>query len=98
MNALTPRLRTLCFTLITALACGLPAVSQEPAASPSYNIEIVVFRATSAQGIAENWSAEAGGSNIVAGEEASSGSSQVGRFVSMIPSSSYQLTDIESRL
>jgi len=98
MNALTPRLRTLCFTLITALACGLPAVSQEPAASPSYNIEIVVFRATSAQGITENWSAEAGNSNIVAGEEAASGSSQVGRFVSMIPSSSYQLTDIESRL
>jgi hypothetical protein len=97
MNALTPRLRTLCFTLITALACGLPAVSQE-AASPTYNIELVVFRATSAQGTAENWSAEAGTSNSIAGDEASSGSSQVGRFVSMIPSSSYQLTDIESRL
>ena len=97
MNALNPKLRTLCFTLLTALACALPAVSQE-AASPAYNIEVVVFRATSAQGIAENWSAEAGTSNIVAGEEASSGSSQVGRFVGMIPSSSYQLTDIESKL
>jgi len=97
MNALNPRLRTLCFTLIAALACGMPAVSQE-AASPTYNIELVIFRATSAQGIAENWSAEAGTSNSIAGDEASSGSSQVGRFVSMIPSSSYQLTDIESRL
>src|ERR1700742_1443335 len=97
MNAPTPRLRALCFTLLTALACGLPAVSQE-AASPSYNIELVVFRAPSAQGITENWSAEAGSSNIVVGEEASSGSSQVGRFVGMIPSGSYQLTDIESKL
>jgi Peptidoglycan-binding protein, CsiV len=97
MSHRTPRLRTLCFTIVTALACGLPAVSQE-AASPTYNIELVVFRATSAQGGGENWSAEAGSTNSIAGDEASSGSSQVGHFVGVIPSSSYQLTDLEGKL
>ena len=97
MNPRTPRLRTLCFTVIAALACGLPAVSQE-AASPTYNIELVIFRATSAQGGGENWSAETGSTNSIAGDEASSGSSQVGRFVGVIPSASYQLTDLEGKL
>jgi hypothetical protein len=97
MNPRTPRPRTLCFTIIAALACGLPAVSQE-AASPTYNIELVVFRATSAQGGGENWSAETGSTNSIAGDEASSGSSQVGHFVGVIPGSSYQLTDLEGKL
>ena len=98
MNLRTTRLRTFCL-LVAAMACGLPAVSQEPPSSPAYNIELVIFRATSAQGIAENWSAEVGGTaNSIAGDEASSGSSQVGRFVALIPSASYQLMDIESKL
>ena len=97
MNLHIPRLRTLCLTVVAALACGLPAISQETP-SPTYNIEIVVFRDTTAQGGAENWSAETGAGNSIAGDEASSGSSQVGRFVGIIPSSSYQLTEIESRL
>jgi hypothetical protein len=75
----------------------MPAVSQESAA-PAYNIEIVVFRATSAQGGAENWAAETGSGNIIAGDEGSSTSSQVGHFVAAIPSSAYQLTEIEGRL
>jgi hypothetical protein len=98
MNLSTARLRT-SWLLLATLACGLPAVSQEPASSPTYNIELVIFRATSAQGVAENWSAEvAGTANSIAGDEASSGSSQVGHFVGLIPSSSYQLMEIESRL
>lgn len=97
MSPCTARLRTLCFTLVAVLACALPAVSQE-APSPAYNIELVIFRATSAQGVPEDWSVEAGTSNIIAGDEASSGSSQVGRFVSMTPSSAYQLAEIESKL
>src|SRR6185437_3606701 len=96
MSPRTARLRTFCLTMIAALACALPAASQEPA-TPAYNIELVIFRATSAQGIAEDWSVEAG-TNSIAGDEASSGSSQVGRFVGIIPSSSYQLTEIESKL
>jgi len=83
--------------MAAALACALPAVSQEPA-SPAYNIEIVIFRATSAQGVPEDWSIEAGTSNSIIGDEASSGSSQVGHFVGMIASSAYQLTEIETKL
>jgi hypothetical protein len=90
-------LRTLCFAL-AALACGLPAAISQEAASPAYNIEIVVFRATSAQSGAENWAGETGTTNSIAGDEASSGSSQVGHFVSMIASSSYQLAEIEGKL
>ena len=83
--------------MVAALACAVPAISQEPA-SPAYNIELVIFRATSAQGVAEDWSVEAGTSNSIAGDEASSGSSQVGHFVGMIASSAYQLTEIETKL
>jgi hypothetical protein len=98
MNLQIARPRTFCVTLIAALICGLPAVSQE-VATPTYNIELVIFRETSAQGGAENWSAETGAANSIAGdEEASSGSSQVGHFVGIIPSTSYQLTEIEGRL
>lgn len=96
MDLRITRLRTLCLVL-AALACGLPAVSQE-ASAPAYNVELVIFRATSAQGGAENWSGETGAANSIAGDEASSGSSQVGHFVAPIPSSAFQLTDIESRL
>ena len=90
--------------MIAALACGLPAVSQESAApgaaapASAYNIEIVIFRATSAQGGAENWATETGATNTIAGDEGSSTSSQVGHFVASIPSSAYQLTEIENRL
>jgi hypothetical protein len=97
MNLHTARLRTLCLTLVAALACGVPAVSQETA-SPAYNIELVIFRATTAQGTAENWSAETGATNTIVGDEASSGLSQVGHFGTIIPSSAYQLTEIEGRL
>ena len=84
--------------MLAAVACVMPAVSQE-AAAPAYNIEIVVFRATSAQGGAENWVAETGTGNTIAGDEGSStSSSQVGHFVAAIPSSAYQLTEIEGRL
>jgi hypothetical protein len=96
MKSRTARLRTLCL-MLAAAACVMPAVSQESAA-PAYNIEIVVFRATSAQGGAENWVAETGTSNTIAGDEGSSTSSQVGHFVAAIPSTAYQLTEIEGRL
>ena len=99
-TAMKPRtaIRSLCLTLLAAAACAVPAISQETA-SPTYNIELVVFRATSALGGAENWAAEAGMANTIAGdEEAAGGSSQVGHFVAVIPSSAYQLNEIETRL
>jgi hypothetical protein len=98
--------------LLAALLCAraLAAATQEPAPAPTpapapaqgpgnavYNIEIIVFRATSALGGAEDWSAEAGARNV-AGEESASGSATVGHFVAALPSSAWQLGELESRL
>jgi hypothetical protein len=96
--------RVLLLAAVAALLLGraLSGTAEEPpaAAPPAgdvYNIEIVVFRTTSALGGPENWSAEAGARSI-AGDESASGSSQVGHFVGPLPSSAWQLTEIENRL
>jgi hypothetical protein len=47
--------------------------------------------------VAENWSDEAGARSI-AGDESATGSSQVGRFVALLPPSAYQLGGLEERL
>jgi Peptidoglycan-binding protein, CsiV len=89
--------------LVTLLA-WLPAASQEPpaAAAPAYNIEVIIFRATSALGGPENWAAEAGARNFSsdsnAGESAAGDSAQVGRFLTSLPESQFQLAEIEKRL
>jgi hypothetical protein len=94
--------------LLAALLCAraLPAATEEPAPPPApapgsgsavYNIEIIVFRATSALGGAEEWSAEAGARNI-AGEESASGAATVGHFVAALPSAGWQLGELENRL
>lgn len=91
------RIQSLLFGLLV-VCCGASVSSQEAAPGPTYNIEMVVFRATSAQGGAENWSAEGATSeDSVAGAEAGSGSS-VGRFVSLLPTSQFQLSEIENKL
>jgi hypothetical protein len=89
--------------LITLFA-WLPAASQEPSAPPvpAYNIELIIFRATSALGGAENWAAEAGARTFSndsnTGESEAAGSTQVGRFLAALPEAQFQLTDIEKRL
>jgi len=96
--------------LVTLLGSSASSLSQEPAAAASvpapgatspggtvYNIEIIVFRATSALGAPENWGAEAGARNI-AGEESPSGGAQIGHFVAAVPSSAWQLGELENRL
>ncbi len=89
-------LRALALAL-AALGCGAPAASEE-AAGTVYNVEIIVFRATAATtGGTENWSEEAGARSI-AGDESSSGSLQVGRFVALLPPAAWQLNELESRL
>lgn len=99
-------LRTLGVALLAGalLAGARPGAAQEPApaaaAEPGatvYNIEIIVFRATAPLGGAENWSAEAG-ARIVAGDEGAGASSQVGHFVALLPSSAWQLGELENRL
>lgn len=79
-----------------AALLALPAWSQDTA-TPGYHIEIIVFRANSAQGGGENWNAEAASGNTV-GEESASGSSQVGHFISTLGADQFQLGDIESKL
>jgi hypothetical protein len=88
-------LRTLVLGFAAALAASLPAASEE-SAGPVYNVEIIVFRST-AGGMPENWSEEAG-AHIVVGDESASGSMQVGRFVGLLPPAAWQLNELESRL
>jgi hypothetical protein len=90
------KLRTLLLAVMVTLSCALPAYSED-ATPTGYHIEIIVFRANSAQGGGENWNTEAGASNTV-GEETSSGSSQVGHFISPLTPAQFQLTDIEAKL
>jgi Peptidoglycan-binding protein, CsiV len=99
------RMRAL--VLAVLLFALTPSLAEEPAPSPAappagpgntvYNIEIIVFRATSALGGAEDWGAEAGARNI-AGEESASGTAQVGHFVAALPPSAWQLGELEGRL
>ena len=90
--------------LLIAVTAWLPAASQESAAPtvPAYNIEIIIFRATTAQGGAENWAAEAGTrnfSNDSSADEAGAGDTrEVGRFLKVLPAEQFQLADIEKRL
>jgi hypothetical protein len=96
MYNLTMSFKAACLALVAALACTLPAVAQDTAA-PAYHIEMIIFRSGSAQGGSENWSSEANAGTTV-GDESSSGSSQVGHFVSVLPADQFQLNDIESKL
>ena len=86
------RLTLLCLLLLATL----PALSQD-ANTSGYQVEIIVFRVNSTQGGGENWSAEANVNNTV-GEESSSSSSQVGRFIAPLASTQFQLNDLEAKL
>ena len=99
LSAITAAPRRGLLLALLVLCSGAPAVSQDTGGASAYNIELIVFRANSAQTGAENWSAEsAAADDSVADAESSSGSSQVGRFVNTIPTSQFQLSDIENRL
>lgn len=96
MHPRSGRRHTLVLGLVTAVALALPAAADE-SPGPVYNIELIVFRANTAQGGAENWSEEAG-ARSVAGDESASGSSQVGHFVALLPAAGWQLNELEGRL
>jgi hypothetical protein len=87
---------------LAALGLGAPLIprAEDTAAAGGtvYNIELIVFRATGAPGGAENWSTQGASGRIIAGDETDSGPSQVGHFVALLPSSAYQLTELENRL
>ena len=64
---------------------------------PAYDVEIVIFRATTALGQPETWAAETATSATVAGGEAASGSG-VGRLLTVLPATDYRLSAIATRL
>jgi hypothetical protein len=82
-----------------AAAPGSEAAQAAPALSgPAYDIEVVIFRAKAALGQQENWTSETSASATVAGGEASNGSGQVGKLLTVLSSSDYRLTSIATRL
>jgi hypothetical protein len=83
-------------SVLLSLMGALPALGDDNP-GPTYHVEIIIFRALSAQGGAENWATEGGTANTV-GEESTSGGAQVGRFVSQLPGDQFQLGDLESKL
>jgi hypothetical protein len=104
MRRMSHRAARTCALLALAAAAlcadALPLPAQEAAAVPGnavYNVEIIVFRASGALGEPEDWSAEAGARSI-AGAEAGGDSAQIGHFVAALPSSAWQLTELENRL
>jgi len=74
------------------------AAEDTAAPAPVYNVELIVFRATGSLGSPENWGLQGASARNIEGDEAASGSAQVGRFVALLPASSYQLGELESRL
>jgi Peptidoglycan-binding protein, CsiV len=105
MKPSPPYLRITAFALLAALlaSASAPMHAQDtPAAAPAagtvYNIEMIIFRATGAPGPAENWGVQGVSARTIAGDESSSGTSQVGHFIGVLPSSDWQLTDLEGKL
>jgi hypothetical protein len=94
MNCRTRIITT--FLALAAVAAWLPAESQQ--SQSTYNVEIIVFRARTAQGGAENWSAEAASAGVSVGAEGATAGTQVGRLVQRLPATSFQLNAVESKL
>ncbi|HEY5102817.1 MAG TPA: CsiV family protein [Steroidobacteraceae bacterium] len=98
------KFRSAALAVFVAATAWLPAASQQPAPAtvPAYHIEIIIFRATAAQGGTENWAAEAGTRNFSndssADEAGASDTREVGRFLKVLPADQFQLADIEKRL
>jgi peptidoglycan-binding protein CsiV len=90
------KLKVLATTLVVALICALPSAAQEGSANV-YTIEILVFRANQALGGAENWNTQ-GMRNYGTGDEAGNTSRNVGRFVTSLNASQFQLTPLENKL
>jgi hypothetical protein len=88
--------RALAAMTLVALITILPAASQESGSANVYNIEIIVFRATQALGGAENWNIQTTRTSDAG--ETNDTSRNVGRFVSALPPSRFQLNDIENKL
>jgi hypothetical protein len=109
-----PAFRFLTLAAVAALGLSLQAASQQPqqtAASPVYNVELVIFRATTALGAPENWSSstklesspdsgnpEASGELPPPAPVAPATAAQTARFVQALPETQYQLTNVVAKL
>jgi hypothetical protein len=108
MDARIAPLRLTLGLAASALLAGILAAAAQETPAPAgagaaaggtvYNVEIIVFRAAAALGGPETWSAEAGARSIIAGDDSTSGSAQVGHFVALLPPAVWQLTELENRL
>jgi hypothetical protein len=102
MQSILAALRTptlICIALAgLAAPCGGRAEDAPAANSTVYNVEMIIFRNPPSQGSGENWSTQGLSSRNIAGDETATGTAQVGHFVGVLPSSGYQLSDLENRL
>lgn len=84
---------------LCALLLQAPAHPQQaPAATPGYDIELLVFRAIAAAGGGEDWSAEAGRRSFGGGGEASAAGGEPGRFLRTLPPARFQLSELAAKL
>jgi hypothetical protein len=92
------KLKAFAITLALALLSTLPSAAQDATATANvYNIEILIFRATQSLGGAENWNVQAT-RNYGTQDETGNSARGVGRFVSVLNSSQFQLTPLENKL
>jgi len=82
----------------TVGASAAPTQAAPAHTGPTYDVEIVIFRARAALGQPENWSAETNAGATVAGGETASGAGTVGKLLGVLPASDYHLTSLYSRL
>ena len=82
------------------LGAGLGPRAQEPRGRQHHRLQHRDDRVPRHRrpGGAENWGNQGASARNINGDESAVGSAQVGRFVGMLPSSSYQLGDLENRL
>jgi hypothetical protein len=87
--------------LRTVTLAGLAgaSVAQAPAAAPTanvYNVELIVFRGGG--GASEDWSTPGARAPTPSGGDGSGGAPQIGRLVTMLPASSFQLANEAAKL
>ena len=78
-----------------------PSQPAPAAASPTYNVELIVFRATAALGTAENWNLENGAGGAPDADSDPGAPAEQSRedgFVRLLAPTEFQLNDLEAKL
>jgi hypothetical protein len=82
--------------LVTSASGQQTPPSQTP--SPTYRVEVLIFRATTALGGGENWAAGSGTRYGAHGEAEPAATGQVGRFARALNRSELQLAEVAGKL